>query len=319
MNVNDLVNQFKSAALSVGEYLTPVLRESKFRETGVLTPEEFIAAGDHFVHLCPTWLWSKASDSSRARDYLPIDKQFLISKKVPCHHRCSEMNYNDSLEKIIKEEGAVEGDEWVDTHHFDTQTNLAPKELADFDTINTEENEKATTGESEESGEEGEAFDLDEYIGKGGLEDEDPNRYIANTVAKVPKGAADNESDEIGILRTRTYDLHITYDKYYQVPRFWLIGYDENGTPLTVEQMKEDFSQDHKDRTITLESHPHVANLCLATIHPCHHASVMKHLIEQYSESGKELNVLDYLFIFLKFVQAVIPTIEYDYTRSIHF
>lgn len=43
MNVNDLVNQFKSAALSVGEYLTPVLRESKFRETGVLTPEEFVA------------------------------------------------------------------------------------------------------------------------------------------------------------------------------------------------------------------------------------------------------------------------------------
>ena len=29
------------------------------------------------------------------------------------------------------------------------------------------------------------------------------------------------------ILRTRTYDLSITYDKYYQTPRIWLFGYDE--------------------------------------------------------------------------------------------
>jgi hypothetical protein len=41
--ITDLVNQFKSAALSVGEYLTPVLLESKFKETGVLTPDEFLA------------------------------------------------------------------------------------------------------------------------------------------------------------------------------------------------------------------------------------------------------------------------------------
>lgn len=29
------------------------------------------------------------------------------------------------------------------------------------------------------------------------------------------------------ILRTRTYDLHITYDKFYQTPRLWLYGYNE--------------------------------------------------------------------------------------------
>lgn len=60
--MNNLVNSFKSAALSVGEMLTPVLTESKFKETGVLTPEEFVAAGDHLVHHCPTWAWSKASE-----------------------------------------------------------------------------------------------------------------------------------------------------------------------------------------------------------------------------------------------------------------
>ena len=30
-----------------------------------------------------------------------------------------------------------------------------------------------------------------------------------------------------GILQTRTYDMYITYDKYYQTPRLWLFGYNE--------------------------------------------------------------------------------------------
>ena len=38
------------------------------------------------------------------------------------------------------------------------------------------------------------------------------------------EGAAGGEG---GILSTRTYDLNITYDKYYQTPRLWLFGYDE--------------------------------------------------------------------------------------------
>lgn len=37
---------------------------------------------------------------------------------------------------------------------------------------------------------------------------------------------------EDAILQTRTYDLYITYDKYYQTPRLWLFGYDEVRTRL---------------------------------------------------------------------------------------
>jgi hypothetical protein len=29
------------------------------------------------------------------------------------------------------------------------------------------------------------------------------------------------------LLAARTYDISITYDKYYQTPRAWLMGYDE--------------------------------------------------------------------------------------------
>lgn len=41
----------------VREYLTPVLNESSFLEKGVLTPEEFIQAGDQLIYKCPTWRW----------------------------------------------------------------------------------------------------------------------------------------------------------------------------------------------------------------------------------------------------------------------
>ena len=45
--------------------------------------------------------------------------------------------------------------------------------------------------------------------------------------AAVAASAAAGGAEESNILRTRTYDLNITYDKYYQTPRLWLYGYDE--------------------------------------------------------------------------------------------
>ena len=38
---------------------------------------------------------------------------------------------------------------------------------------------------------------------------------------------ATSSPEEDDIVTTRTYDLHITYDKYYQTPRLWITGYDE--------------------------------------------------------------------------------------------
>lgn len=31
------------------------LKDSKFLEKGMLTPEEFVKAGDHLTHKCNTW------------------------------------------------------------------------------------------------------------------------------------------------------------------------------------------------------------------------------------------------------------------------
>ncbi|KAG9089178.1 E2-like enzyme, partial [Ceratobasidium sp. 392] len=38
---------------AVRDYLSPVLRESKFKEHGRITPEEFVAAGDFLAYKFP--------------------------------------------------------------------------------------------------------------------------------------------------------------------------------------------------------------------------------------------------------------------------
>ncbi|CAL2042060.1 unnamed protein product [Caenorhabditis brenneri] len=312
MDFQGFVNNLKSAALSVGETFTPVLRESKFRETGVLTPEEYVAAGDHLVHHCPTWKWSTASDPSRVRSFLPVEKQFLITRNVPCHKRCKQMEYDEKLEKIINDDEGeyATGDEsgWVDTHHYEkerTETTASTPSIAPPPPV-TE-----TAAEEDSDSDDEDAIDLDELLESGALDEDDPNRFVARPDS--PTGATDGSAE---VEKIRTYDLHICYDKYYQVPRLFLMGYDENRRPLTVEQTYEDFSADHSNKTITVEAHPCV-DITMPTVHPCKHAEMMKRLINQYAESGKELAVHEYLFLFLKFVQAVIPTIEYDFTRAI--
>jgi len=99
--MSDLINALKSTGLSIAERFTPLLTESKFKETGVLTPEEFVMAGDHLVHHCPTWQWAKGSPD-KLKDYLPPDKQFLTTKNVPSYKRCSEIEYSIENEKVIE-------------------------------------------------------------------------------------------------------------------------------------------------------------------------------------------------------------------------
>ena len=50
----------------------------------ILTPEEFVAAGDFLVHTCPTWSW-EAGDTKKARPFLPAGKQFLITRNGERH------------------------------------------------------------------------------------------------------------------------------------------------------------------------------------------------------------------------------------------
>lgn len=54
-----------------------------------------------------------------------------------------------------------------------------------------------------------------------------------------------------------------------------------------------------------------------ASIHPCQHGPAMLNIIEALKECGAVPQVEQYMFIFLKFIQSVVPTIEYDYTFDV--
>lgn len=188
---------------------------------------------------------------------------------------------------------------------------------------------------NEDDDDDDEAIDMDEY--EHNVRDDDDSTVIIRkpqpttttttttttqttttaTSDALAAAAAEDKEDEDVFIPTRTYDLNITYDNYYRTPRLWLSGYDENNKPLTIEQMYDDISEEHAKKTVTFEAHPHIPGTLMASIHPCRHAEVMKKLINMVADSGKEMEVYNYLMVFLKFVQSVIPTIEYDYTRNI--
>ncbi|KAK2701494.1 ubiquitin-like-conjugating enzyme ATG3 [Artemia franciscana] len=306
--MENVIKAVKGTAFGVAEYFTPVLKNSKFNETGVITPEEFVVAGDHLVHQFPTWSWASGEENKK-KAYLPSDKQFLVTRNVPCYKRRKDIEYTGQEKLILLDDGDENG-EWVDTHYSGTldssDDKAADMSFGDQERCEPQQNRSDTDEDDEE------AVDMEEFEESDLLEENDKARFDITR-----KEEENPEVNEPGIISTRTYDLNITYDKFYQTPRLWLYGYDEKRRPLTVDEMYQDFSQDHAKKTVTVETHPHLSGPPAASVHPCRHADVMKKLIQTVEDSGGHIEVYMYLIIFLKFVQSVIPTIEYDYTQNV--
>ncbi|KAJ7745483.1 putative E2-like enzyme [Mycena maculata] len=348
--------------LSALTYLTPVLKESKFKEHGRITPEEFVAAGDFLTYKFGVWTW-ETGDQTKAKDYLPAEKQYLMTRGVPCLRRATSLAYTDADEdgeRLLTFGDSTGADEWVETHtgRKANMDSTNPGQIDDIPDLDAPAEDSVTHGVGALSlGGAAETPDLDDIpdMEEEGLEEEDDE---ATAAPKVTPGVIDASQIEVAngnLLQVRTYDVMITYDKYYQTPRVWLIGYDENGTPLTPPQIFQDVSADHAFKTVTIEAFPHSSSLQAASVHPCKHASVMKKVIERMNNSvveeqlaqrkstskdgkkkwfarkassnGKDdkggeeeeiegMRVDFYLVVFLKFIASIVPTIEVDSTTS---
>lgn len=321
----------RSTLSSLREYLTPVSHVSSFRKTGQITPEEFVTAGDYLVAKFPTWAWASAPPGKRW-DFLPADKQVLVTRHVPSHMRAAA--YTDV------EDGAVDEDGWVSTGaHNKTGTGSG---------------QPAKDARSDGPGASEEVVDID----LGGLSDEDDND--GGDPAAYSYGSTKAAS--------RTYNLYIAYSTSYRVPKLYLSGFNVEGSPLKPAEMFEDIMGDYRDKTVTIERAPFENDLTVVSIHPCRHAQVMKILMDRAeqrladadddkdvsaaptsaanadkdlaqgiakvgladadtdadadwedinrAETDYAIRVDQYLVLFLKFIASVTPGIEHDFTMS---
>lgn len=345
----------RSTFSSLREYLTPINHKSTFATTGEITPEEFVQAGDYLVYRFPTWQWSPA-DKSKSKDFLPHDKQFLVTRHVPCYVRAADYEFlgddddatrNQSKDQEIKI-GDDDDEEW--------EAPAAPSSPV----ISTSESRDIDETSIKEVSDDEDIQDIDELIDENAEDVEFVDNKIVNQSGK-------DSNDESS--KKRSYDLYITYSTSYRVPKMYLVGFDSNSVPLSPEQMFEDIASDYRHKTVTIEKAPFLSNTTSVSIHPCKHANVMKVLMKRAAISARErsqeddskkvmkkisklglkdeqhqqhqqddnedwedlktadddnenendkygIRVDQYLIVFLKFISSVIPGIEHDYTME---
>jgi len=275
------------------------LKESKFKEHGRITPEEFEAAGDFLTYKFPVWQWEKG-DSSKTREFLPADKQYLLSKGVPCLRRATSLAYTDAdedAERLLSfgdlSSTGNEADEWVETHTGRDVSHDPSATVGEIDDIpDVDDGVSHAMGNMSISGSKEPAAvipDMDEIPDmEEDLEEAEDEAAATSNPPPVPAKESEIQPAKGNLLQVRTYDVMITYDKYYQTPRIWLLGYDENSRPLTPAEVFQDVSADHAFKTVTIEPFPHSATLQAASVHPCKHASVMKKVIERMNAGIEE-------------------------------
>ncbi|KAE8423189.1 autophagocytosis associated protein [Aspergillus pseudocaelatus] len=243
--------------------LAPVSRTSTFRNTGQITPEEFVLAGDYLVYKFPSWSWADASSPAKRVSYLPPGKQFLVTRGVPCHRRLNDNFAGDAGhdDELVRDmlSGGISGnddDGWLRTGGGQDSADRQENRIKDVRTVD----ESGNMGEREE--EEDEIPDMED-------EDDDEEAIIREPASGTTQP-------------TRTYNLYITYSNFYRTPRLYMSGYLSPSEPLPPHLMMEDVVGDYKDKTVTLEDFPwYDGNVKMASVHPCRHASVMKTLLDR--------------------------------------
>ena len=174
---------------SIKASFTPILKTSKFHSNGLLTPTEFVAAGDFLVSACPTWQWASCDVENLRVSYLSPNKHFLVTKNVPSVKRVKE--YFDQGEE------ETDDGEWTGVVSTDQASR---KELSQVDEIGADLS--AEMARLDVSPNEKDVPDMDEIPDMEDEieEEEDPAAYVPRPVI-----ATSSENDKV--LKTRVRHL----------------------------------------------------------------------------------------------------------------
>jgi ubiquitin-like-conjugating enzyme ATG3 len=119
--------------------IMPVLKESAFFKEGVLTPDEFIIAGDQLISSQRTWKWRSGEVK---KTFLPPDKQFLILTIASCRQRVSGFQEGGNIQEVEEEgdwissgEDRSKIDEYADIDGDDVDPAVAQMMAADNSTV----------------------------------------------------------------------------------------------------------------------------------------------------------------------------------------
>ena len=280
--MNNIGHKLFKGYQDVVSYISPTLKQSKFYTEGILTPEEFILSGDYLVEKCPTWKWCSAKENLYI-SALPKDKQYLVTT-VKSDSRAGDFLKNNEITEVQLE------DDWVEENVKISNKEEQPKKennLNDNLNLDNPENLKA---QNKIEKKENEVKEIDDFE------------------------IIDNDTDEN--TKMRTYDVSVTYDFYYCVPRMWLVGYDYKGRPLTANEMKEDVMPEYRNKTVTIEPQT-CTGIKNISVHPCRHSQLIKKMINDFQSSGRKMEIHMTILLFLKFLQSVVPTVQYDFTMDI--
>ena len=304
--MNNIGHKIFKGYQDIVSYISPTLKQSKFYTDGILTPEEFILAGDYLVLKCPTWKWCSAKENM-VNKYLPKDKQYLLTRVR------SKLRASDYLKKNNTKEKLIEGD-WVDADlEFKPKTENKKAVALDLDDLEEKDKNKVEVAANLDDQDE-------DFVIEGEEEKPEPKKETKkdNDFEIVDEDDLKDKKEDAGVVKTREYEVTITYDLYFFVPRMWLMGYNEKGIPLTDEEMKEDVMPEYRNKTCTIETQP-CTGLRNISVHPCRHSLLLQKMIKDFQNSGKKLEIEKSILLFLKFLQSVVPTVQYDLTMDISF
>lgn len=173
------MNFIHSALDKLRDNYAPLATQSTFRQTGQITPEEFLLAGDFLVYKFPSWSWADASTPDKRVSYFPPGKQYLVTRGVPCRRRlddnfAGDAGHGDQMvgdgEDFAVSDGADDG--WLSTGGHAASDKEAEARMRDVRTV-------------DEAGEVGERVEDDDDIPDMEDEEDDEEAIIRDPKAGV--------------------------------------------------------------------------------------------------------------------------------------